>query len=503
MKSALIGTDRTSDGVIEDPVIQQFLTDNSVSTEEKYLEAATYMYHLKTAGYKPAKFEGKPKAFDGNKTGEDIGLAASGDLKEILYGPFESALPEFLLILKTSGKRLPDEMLPDILDICRSKPAIQNLLNAVLDEKASWLISKNPDWNYFSIQPMLEYWQTGNKKQRIDLIRSLRETDPPHAITLIRSTWEVDSLQDKQDFLKLLIVGLSMGDEPFLEFCLDFRRKEIRKLAARLLAMLPGSELSSRVFNRLKKLLVLKRAAGTKPKLSVSLPEKCTPEMIRDGIDPAAQWFKGGVKVSRLGQMISITPPARWEEAFEMDSADCLRVFVRSEWSEMLVQALIESSALHENEAWMIALLDFGFTNKEKSRFQNLNFNPIFPQLSQKAFQKVSDKWIASEKDLLPEGHLACQILKKTELNWSNKLTLSVTAALSRWMGFETSRYWNGWHYRSLLKKAAYQSNPRIVDKIEFIWPRNSRIWQSWEKEVTEFLDVLKFRKKFNHNIQN
>ena len=53
-------------------------------------------------------------------------------------------------------------------------------------------------------------------------------------------------------FLKILKIGLSDMDEVFLEECLDFSRKEIREQAAKLLSLLPNSQLQKRIWDALK-----------------------------------------------------------------------------------------------------------------------------------------------------------------------------------------------------------------------------------------------------------
>lgn len=501
VNTALIGTDRSSTTFLDDPGIKKYLPEGENSPELNLLEAATKISFLLKSGYIPGENSGSQATFNIIEKLEQVSPDSARDLEAILYHDYEPALPEYLRLLEKNHKRIANEMLPDVLEIIAAKPELWDALNNVIGERGHWLVSQNPDWQFDKSPIKPGDWHKGTFHERLSLLQYLRKQTPDLAIELVESTWEEDSISDKVEFLKILKIGLGPNDERFLEKCLDYRRKEVRKTAAKLLAEVPGSALSERVFERLKNYLSLKRKPENKMKLEVSLPEKCDEGMIRDGVDPGAQWFKGGVKVSRLGQMIVATNPSKWSDWMKLDPADSLLVFVRSEWSEMLIQALIEASAVHKADEWIKALLDFGFEIKDNNRFQGLNFLPLYSAMSENVFQYIAAARIVKEEELLPEGHLACQILKNTNYPWSDKLTLSVTSALSRWMGFETSRYWNGWHYRSILKKAAYLARPGIAPKLEFIWPRNSRIWQSWEKEVTDFLDVLNFRKKMNDNI--
>lgn len=284
--------------------------------------------------------------------------------------------------------------------------------------------------------------------------------------------------------------------EVFLEELLDDRRKEIRRVAVQLLAQIPSSGLCQRTFARLRALVSIKEQQVKKNKLDIQLPEKLDDDMVRDGIDPSVQWFKGGVKASRLGQMVALIPPVMWQEYLGADASGVLDMFVRSDWGELLVQAMVEATHLHSNREWAEALLRFKIESQHHQQWQTLNVSRLMENLPDEVFNRVAIRGMECTEGLLEENSPVTQLLKSGAALWEDELTILVMKNLREWLAGETSRYWNGWHYRNILKKAAYTCNPFLHDKLRTDWPEDSRIWSSWERDIEDFLSILFFRKK-------
>ncbi len=129
-------------------------------------------------------------------------------------------------------------------------------------------------------------WQTGRKSTRSLLLRKLRETDPALALGLVASTWSEESAEERAAFLKMLAAGLSMADEPFLEDSLDDRSREVRRVAAGLLARLPGSRLVQRQLERAQACIKWK-PGGFLRKAQIEVPAGNLDDgMLRVGVEP-------------------------------------------------------------------------------------------------------------------------------------------------------------------------------------------------------------------------
>src|SRR5206468_2808474 len=107
-----------------------------------------------------------------------------------------------------------------------------------------WLARQNPEWGYAVGESMDEgRWETGRLDERMEVLREVRGKDPGRGRELLAGTWEKESPDDRPKLLPALTIGMSAGDEPFLDTVLDDGRKEVRKAAANLLSLLPESRL--------------------------------------------------------------------------------------------------------------------------------------------------------------------------------------------------------------------------------------------------------------------
>jgi hypothetical protein len=335
--------------------------------------------------------------------------AASAHLGMMLAGSHSSALPEWLEALDRAGRRVPEEWLPALLDRGRSDETLRLALTAVLDRRGRWLAAQNPDWSYAAetgdaapgASVAEDAWQTGTAPQRTALLRRLRAHDTARGLALVASTWAVDPFADRVGFLSALEVGLSMADEPFLEDALDDRRKEVRTVAADLLARLPGSRLCRRMLERAAPLLRLtdrpplvideaaalaliagaddwdgaeaqalrEMKAGTLklpkrpdrgkdgPTLDVDLPEACDKGMLRDGVEPKSSRSGVGERAWWLAQMVGMVPPSAWCRAWGRSPGELVEAVLRGKWHDALFPALADATRRHRDPDWAEALL--------------------------------------------------------------------------------------------------------------------------------------------------
>ncbi len=492
---ALVGTQRTQ---LPAEVRQQLVSlgvKKDASDEEMILTGAALVTKIKKSNFIPqqiplAKSEAK------EESEQVCGPRSIKHLYMIVDGAFENALPEFLFNLSKHDKCLPPEILPDLLDQSLTSPELWSKLKHSIGKRGEWLIQQNEDWHRLITQTIPANWDEASNDDRLRILSKVRKEVPGRAIDMVREAWPQESVNQRIKFLKVLETVKDKELESYMETLLDDRRKEVRRTAVQVLAKMPDSALSNRIFDRLKSLMSIKKRMLKKDKLEIQLPDKLDDSMIRDGIDPRVQWFKGGVKASRLGQMVALISPSKWTSHFEVPASEVLEMFVRSDWGELLIQAMVEATNLHKDEDWIEALLSFRIESKDRQRWQNLNVSRLMEDVSDKVFNQVAIKGMKQAKGLLEENSPITTLLKNSVSLWEDELTLLVMKNLQTWLAGETSRYWNGWHYRTILKKAAFTCNPFLHDQLTADWPEESRIWSSWEKEIEEFLSTLYFRKK-------
>ncbi len=504
VKVALIGTDRSKLSEESKSALSNLGIDTSKDPAHLILQgAALFSLMQKTGGF--------PKSWDKaipEKSPKEKGIACSkksrNHLKLILKGKYEDLLPEFIIHLAKNNKLIPLDFIPNLLDQSLTNSAFWSILKSAIGKRGHWLIEQNPEWQTLSFQPDISIWETGTRAQRVQLLEYLRSQNSKEVIELLKSTWDQDDLQSKALFIKTLEINTSNEDEVFLEECLDNSRKEIRKPAAKALASIPQSRLCKRMFEQIVEMMEFKtKASSKKEKLSIKLPEELTDDMIRDGIDPSTRWFKGGVKASRLGQMIAIVPPYFWEKHFNKETGETLQLFVRSEWSELMLQAVTEATIQHKNMSWAEEILLFWLDNFQKARWQHFNPLQLFNIISPEVFNKIAIIHINKKNSLIDEESPLSLLLRNVNLPWQETLSKAFIHAMQKWIAGETSHYWSGWHLRPILKKAAVHTNPKLFDQLSKGWSTHSNAWNSWEKEIDTFLSILKFRKDFIQELES
>lgn len=489
IKTALIGTDRSDLSESTLAELEKLGVDIKETPANILLEGATLYAQMRKAGFQPEKWEGKipfPAQKDISKI---CSKKSSEHLAMILNGTFAPALDNFIEQLIFNKKSLPPELLPELLEKCRSDKTLWQNLKDAIGERGSWLIGQNEDWHFLIGKSNQVEWEDGTKEERLALLNHLRKTHPEEALENIESTWGEDDWQHRVEYLKTLEHNLSLADEPFLEKCLDEKRKDLRKTAAILLEKIEGSELQKRMWERLKNCINLK------DKLELELPEICDDEMLRDGIDPRKQWSKGGLKASYFAQMFIIVLPSNWEVFFDKKAKEVLEIFVRSEWSELLVQASVSAAVRHQDKNWMEAICHFYFKNHDKNRWEGLNVKALLGKLPGHLFNQFAIQELKDFKKILENSEPLVHLLQLNESNWDKNLTLLLMKNLRCLISQNINYGWNMIHYRNMLDRAAYGSDTELYEVLNRSWANDESYWTNWGKEIDNFLRVLKFRR--------
>ncbi|GAA3088121.1 hypothetical protein GCM10020254_35890 [Streptomyces goshikiensis] len=191
-------------------------------------------------------------------------------------------------------------------------------------------------------------WQEGLFAERVALLGAVRAQEPAGATRLLATTWATERAEDRLMFLDSLRVGLSEGDEPFLEAALGDRSRNVRATAAELLSALPGSALAGRMAERA---LACVGPEGVVP------PAECDAGMLRDGVvkrPPAGR----GERAWWLGQLVEAAPLSRWRERFGgLGPAEILARPTAEGWAEEFHAAWCRAAVRQRDPEWSKALL--------------------------------------------------------------------------------------------------------------------------------------------------
>jgi hypothetical protein len=317
------------------------------------LDAAALATLYKRAGRRPLEGLTPVEAADG----EDRPLPRPNAIRRLaamMSGFQTAALGEWLRIANEKGWGIPPEQLPALADYARGRAEYRPLVVAAAGRRAHWLADLNPEWRflYQAATDDPQDWTHGNQVQRRSWFRQLRRRDPAAALEALREVWPTEHAQARAEFLTELQPNLSKSDEEFLEQALDDRSKEVRRAAAKLLPRIEGSQYAGRMAER-----VWSHLAVSEGVLTVTLPQRVTKAMERDGIDP--QPHPGlGRRAWWLRQLIAAAP---------LSKADLLQLPVEGVAAEVLQAAWAEAAVREGNVEWARALLRQGATTDNRT----------------------------------------------------------------------------------------------------------------------------------------
>lgn len=409
-------------------------------------------------------------------------------LRGILKANQSDLLFEFLELAQRVRCELPPELLPALLDWGAKQPEWQSLLRIVAAPRGRWLAQWKPTWDYMQTEIDQDRWELGKKEERLRLFRRWRQQEPQQAREALEAIWEKESLPLRLRFLKMFKWALNASDIPFLEKCLTESRKELREVAADLLSKLPQSPLIQRMEARCKALITWKQQ-----RLEVELPEKLDAFMQRDGIQAQLQWFQGGLRASRLGQMLAVIPPSYWEKELNLSAADLLQAALEQEWRDYLLLAWAKAAARHRNQDWLSAFFRLYAQSPHEDRWERLSIDFIFEKLDTTVLNALALEQLEENQHLLSDESPVIKLLLLENHRWKNELSLKIIKCLHQVI--KSDNYVFHWGLKSVLKRAAYAVDPKLQERLSQDWPEHSRLWHSWQMDVNDFLTTLQFRK--------
>ena len=243
---------------------------------------------------------------------------------------------------------------------------------AVLGERGLWLAAQNPNWGWAVATGGSEddetVWEEGALGERISALCRVRGRDPGLGLVWVEDVWKAEKADARVAMVTVLEIGLSSGDEQFLEKALDDRSVRVREAAALLLARIPGSAYADRAAARADSVLDryeppaggLRGVAaglsrrGRAGKLAVEPPEHTDAGWRRDLPGDMPQ-HGVGEKAWMISQALSVVPPAHWEDYFGVEPSDLISA-ARGDWEMALLAGWCRASVLHRESRWAVPL---------------------------------------------------------------------------------------------------------------------------------------------------
>jgi len=430
----------------------------------------------------------KPETSDEKKP---VGLISTGHLIEMLHGPYRSLLDEWLLLVVRSGRRIPEEFLPDLLYLARDQ-SLRPFVQPLLSERGQWLIRQNPEWQYALQTSDESLWETGTRNERIGLLQTLREQNPTRALELMQSTWAQETAEDRAVFTTILKTGLSMADEPFLESLLNDKRREVRLMAAYLLSCMPESQLVRRMVERLKPLVQFKKTL-MREQLEIELPAACDDSMMRDGIrQKPPSWI--GQRAWWLLQIISCVPPQYWCEQFHHTPEQWLYAIHKHEHEEAVLEGWIIAAGRFRDTAWSVTLLERKVLATMETHFSTeVSWEAAIPP---DELDALLTRVLSNEIKTFRSGRPVFRLLCRHHNPWSMELSRLFMQAMCRLVENPRMNSSYDWAIAQQMREFARFVPPELVEEFSEGWRSEHANWRHWQKPVDEFLAMLRFRRE-------
>jgi Family of unknown function (DUF5691) len=419
-------------------------------------------------------------------------------LEQILEGQSPHLLSEWLEKAAIAEQRVPEMLLPSLLDKGRQQRELRPSILPVLGQRGRWLAAQNPDWSYAVALITEVDWETGTPSARLLHLQDLRSHNPDHARELLQSTWKQETAGDRTKFLEIFRTGLSIADEPFLEATLGDRSKDVRRVAVDLLASLPNSRLCQHVTEHTYHYLSLERDV---PSLRVQLPKHLDETLIQLGFElkplPSIN-SKVGEKGWWLLQMLGATPLSTWTEQWQLSPQQIVKLAQSHEWQNVLLDGFALAAKRQGNHEWLEEIIRVWFAGQT-----SISRNVALVNLGTEALVDAlpGDRHEALLIDLFQIFHrkindsLTIWLLHCSSQRWSVDLARLVLDELEDHLNHNKTLSNFDWELRVVLKEFARFIPISLTSDV--IQLREKLANDShWMNSMNDLIALLEFRKE-------
>ncbi|MBK6929368.1 MAG: hypothetical protein IPH12_00320 [Saprospirales bacterium] len=399
----------------------------------------------------------------------------------LLLQVYPGVLPEFFALLHQSGRRLPPENIPLALDYAAHQKKHTGLIREALGPCGGWLAAQHPEWATL-YTPMTPDWQTGSPDERLGLLREIRGNRPSIGIAWLGNTWSRERPEHKTAFLETLRTGLSMADEVLLQTAAQDKNQAVRRLAGRLLLLLPGSAWYNAIHTWLKAKLQAglhgRRLYGV---LLHGLSEAGRPEEL--GSLPAGE---AGVQT-----LLELLPPQMIASASGMPPAVLLQETGAADYPGPARDAWLSAIGWNGDPVWLLEVVRIFQDQPTHPVWTSMPMKTILQALPEPLWQSVMPELAQRFEHFETPASALVQALLEAEYSWPKRL---LEAVLFYPLRSQRPRQWAPpGHLQALLKRAAYRCHPADAD----VLPAADSEWPyAWHSELIQLRSVIHFRQR-------
>lgn len=402
---------------------------------------------------------------------------------------FQEALPEFFDLLGRSGKHLPPEIIPPVLNFFARQKSLPHSVPAALGPTGAWLARQHPHWAplYTPDEPD---WDTGRFSERLHLLYAARRKHPLVGLAWLEKTWSGERAEHRLQFLEALRTALSMADEPLLEQALTDRSRPVRTLAVRLLMQLPDSRLRRDARDFLTR---LQHHPATTERLhdllEAILPENGIFSRIHlAGLQPGRRTVPG--PVSPATTLIALLHPDDLAQATEMPPAALLSRLETG--ADNMLPAFLDNIAWYADPDWLQEAVRFAEKHPDNPIWTSDALASVLQALPEPLWQQWMPALSNRHRHLLElPGSALAAALNTGEYIWSKALLQSL---IDYPLHSGHPRHWQPpLQLRTILHRAAYRCRPTDAEGAS---PADAEWPYAWQSELAQFRAVTRFRQR-------
>ena len=502
--TALVGTDRKTPNLsnVEGQLGQLLTQLDSEEINHQILGAAGAIAVSQKAGIQASEFSGQLPTPCPDDDQPLCPAKVHGLLETVVAGTHNRVLPELLTLIQSHGMRVSEQSIPMLLQLGRQRSELRDRIRAIVGQRGQWLAQQNPAWSYMSgaltgidstgqidHNLVAEQWETETKATRLALLQQIREQEPDFARELLASSWKQDKAKERAEFLNCLKIQLSETDEDFLEAALTDRSKEVRAIAANILAALPTSQFCQRMVERVKN-LISSDSTSSGLELTVTLPQA---DITEDGL-VATKSKNIGQRSSLLLQIVAAVPLSYWDVSPEQ----LIKATHQKDTQSLLLMGWTSAAIRQNNQDWAATLIDHFSTTNRSDDYSKLA--DLAKLLSPSAQETKLEHWVRHlcqgrdwKEWRISIPHII-QVHPLPSLEFSQTLLNFFDIDLKDDMSRKSKKY--PYHLRSLIYDLGYYLHPdSYTDASKMVTQLNENNLDDQRRKLLEdWLDILSFR---------
>ena len=495
--NALMGTDRQPPKLpTVEGALQGLLAQLSTHPEDTVLQAAATIACYQQAGQCPwANGDGLPTPSRSENQSRCNELTYQ-HLQTILSGEYQKVLPELLTLMAQAQQRVPEEMLPALLNLGRGQTGLRSQIQAVIGERGRWLATQNSVWSYAMGHPLPptetgeidqeaveNLWKTSDYPIRLDLLKTLRNLNPDAARDLLSTTWKQEKAKDRATFLAEFHSQLSLADEPFLDAALQDRAQDVRTCASHLLAHLPLSQFCQRMAEHGQTYVKFQDMA----KVDIQLPPT-DDTWKNEGLQ--SQQGKLGRRTNLLMQIVAAVPLNSWPS----NPHHLIQVVCTHQHSLALLQGWTVATQRQANQTWAKAMIEYWLNQSDTQALDPVAL--ILDLLPTPEVESLLLKWLTRFRSQPSVWQEAMYCVIQLSSAPSLELSQSIWGMLKAEVTYQLANSKNAYQLRSFLQAVAYYLHPRLADDVTaYINTLDIDLLTTYQQDsLVEWQNILHFR---------